>query len=60
MAIFGQTINNFVISSIMAGNEYEDSIIGAPQCGNLSPLLTNIMLKELESKELDLMFIKDL
>jgi len=34
------------------GNKYEDTIIGTPQRGNLSPLLSNIMLNELD-KELE-------
>ncbi len=33
-------------------DEYEESVIGTPQGGNLSPLLSNIMLNELD-KELE-------
>ena len=32
----------------MIDNEYEESVIGTPQGGNISPLLTNIMLNELD------------
>ena len=32
----------------MIDDEYEDSIVGTPQGGNLSPLLANIMLNELD------------
>ena len=61
MIIFGRTIKDgdvisivrkFLVSGIMVGNEYEDSIIGTPQGGNISPLLANIMLNELD-KELE-------
>ena len=61
MTIFGRTIKNgdvisivrkFLVSGIMIGDEYEKSIIGTPQGGNLSPLLANIMLNELD-KELE-------
>lgn len=31
---------------IMIDDEYEDSVVGTPQGGNLSPLLANIMLNE--------------
>ena len=61
MTIFGRTIKDgdvisivrkFLVSGIMVGDEYEDSIIGTPQGGNISPLLANIMLNELD-KELE-------
>ena len=61
MTIFGRTIKDgdvisivrkFLVSGIMIGDEYEDSIIGTPQGGNISPLLANIMLNELD-KELE-------
>jgi RNA-directed DNA polymerase len=61
MTIFGRTIKDgdvisivrkFLVSGIMIGNEYEESIIGTPQGGNISPLLANIMLNELD-KELE-------
>ncbi len=32
----------------MIDDEYEDSIVGTPQGGNLSPLMANIMLNELD------------
>ena len=34
----------------MIDDEYEDSIVGTPQGGNLSPLLANIMLNELDEE----------
>lgn len=34
----------------MVGDEYKKSVIGAPQGGNLSPLLGNIMLNELDKE----------
>ena len=49
-------IRKYLVSGIMIDNEYKDSIIGTPQGGNLSPLLSNIMLdvldKELEARGL--------
>ena len=36
----------------MIDYEYKDTIIGTPQGGNLSPLLSNVMLNELD-KELE-------
>lgn len=45
-------IRKFLVSGIMIDNEYEESVIGTPQGGNLSPLLSNIMLNELD-KELE-------
>lgn len=57
MTIFGRTIKDgdvisivrkFLVSGIMIDNEYEESIIGTPQGGNISPLLENIMLNELD------------
>ena len=59
MTIFGRTIKDgdvisivrkFLVSGIMIGDEYEDSIIGTPQGGNISPLLANIMLNELDKE----------
>ena len=61
MTIFGRTIKDgdvisivrkFLVSGIMVEDEYEGSIIGTPQGGNISPLLANIMLNELD-KELE-------
>lgn len=50
-------IRKFLVSGVMIDDEYKDTIIGTPQGGNLSPLLSNIMLneldKELEARELD-------
>ena len=34
----------------MIDDEYEDSIVGTPQGGNLSPLLANNMLNELDKE----------
>lgn len=45
-------INKFLKSGIMIDDEYKESVIGTPQGGNLSPLLSNIMLDELD-KELE-------
>jgi hypothetical protein len=36
----------------MVGNTYEETTVGTPQGGNLSPLLSNVMLNELD-KELE-------
>ena len=43
-------IRKFLVSGIMIDNEYEESIIGTPQGGDLSPLLANIMLNELDKE----------
>lgn len=66
MTIIGRTVKDgdvisiirkFLVSGIMVDGEYEDSVIGTPQGGNLSPLLANIMLneldKEMEAREVD-------
>ncbi len=66
MTLIGKTIKDgdvisiirkFLVSGIMIDDEYEDSVIGTPQGGNLSPLLANIMLneldKEMEKRELN-------
>lgn len=45
-------INKFLKSGIMTDDEYKESVIGTPQGGNLSPLLSNIMLNQLD-KELE-------
>lgn len=45
-------IRKFLVSGIMINDEYRESIVGTPQGGNLSPLLSNIMLNELD-KELE-------
>ena len=59
MTIVGRTIKDgdvisiirkYLVSGIMIDDEYEDSVIGTPQGGNLSPLLANIMLNELDKE----------
>lgn len=59
MTLIGRTIKNgdvisiirkFLVSGIMVDDEYEESVIGTPQGGNLSPLLANIMLNELDKE----------
>jgi group II intron reverse transcriptase/maturase len=45
-------IRKFLVSGVMVGNTYEETTVGTPQGGNLSPLLSNIMLNELD-KELE-------
>ena len=45
-------IRKYLVSGIMIDDEYKESVIGTPQGGNLSPLLSNIMLNELD-KELE-------
>jgi len=50
-------IRKFLVSGVMVGNTYEETAVGTPQGGNLSPLLSNVMLneldKELEGRELN-------
>lgn len=45
-------IRKFLVSGVMVGNVCEETTVGTPQGGNLSPLLSNIMLNELD-KELE-------
>ena len=45
-------IRKFWVSGVMIGGRREESSVGTPQGGNLSPLLSNIMLNELD-KELE-------
>ena len=45
-------IRKYLQAGVMVGGEYEDTNLGTPQGGNLSPLLSNIMLNELD-KELE-------
>lgn len=45
-------IRKYLKSGIMMDDEYKESVIGFAQGGNLSPLLSNIMLNELD-KELE-------
>ena len=57
MTIVGRTIKDgdvisivrkFLVSGVMIDDKYKDSVIGTPQGGNISPLLANIMLNELD------------
>ena len=41
-------IRKFLVAGVMKDGEYEDTAIGTPQGGNISPLLSNIMLNELD------------
>jgi len=41
-------IRKFLVSGVQIDEEYKETIIGTPQGGNLSPLLSNIMLHELD------------
>lgn len=41
-------IRKYLVSGVMKNGNYEDTPIGTPQGGNLSPLLSNIMLNELD------------
>lgn len=43
-------VRKFLVSGIMIDDEYKESVIGTPQGGNLSPLLSNIMLNELDEE----------
>ncbi|WP_427137677.1 group II intron reverse transcriptase/maturase [Psychrobacillus psychrodurans] len=45
-------IRKYLASGVMVNGKYEDTPVGTPQGGNLSPLLSNIMLNELD-KELE-------
>lgn len=45
-------IRKFLKSGIMIDKEYKESIVGTPQGGNLSPLMSNVILNELD-KELE-------
>ena len=69
MTIIGRTIKDgdvisivrkYLVSGIMIDDEYEDSIVGTPQGGNLSPLLANIMLNELDSNSYKVMKLNQL
>ncbi len=46
-------IRKYLVSGVMVNGKYEDTPLGTPQGGNLSPLLSNIMLNQLD-KELEL------
>ena len=61
MRIISNTINDgdvislirkYLTSGVMVNGKYEETPVGTPQGGNLSPLLSNIMLNELD-KELE-------
>ncbi|MBU5595752.1 group II intron reverse transcriptase/maturase [Amphibacillus sp. MSJ-3] len=41
-------IRKYLVSGVQIDEEYKETIIGTPQGGNLSPLLSNIMLHELD------------
>lgn len=43
-------IRKFLVSGVQIDEEYKETIIGTPQGGNLSPLLSNIMLNELDTE----------
>lgn len=45
-------IRKFLVSGVQIDTEYKETRVGTPQGGNLSPLLSNIMLNELD-KELE-------
>ena len=45
-------IRKFLESGVMENGKYQPTKVGTPQGGNLSPLLSNIMLNELD-KELE-------
>ena len=45
-------IRKFLVSGIMMDNEHKESVIGVVQGGNISPLLSNVVLNELD-KELE-------
>ncbi|KKB45056.1 hypothetical protein HMPREF1212_05324 [Parabacteroides sp. HGS0025] len=45
-------IHKYLLAGVMIGHRYEETLKGVPQGGPLSPLLSNIMLDELD-KELD-------
>ncbi|MFE8704241.1 group II intron reverse transcriptase/maturase [Cytobacillus sp. FJAT-54145] len=43
-------IRKFLVSGVQIDDEYKETVIGTPQGGNLSPLLSNIMLNELDQE----------
>ncbi|MDR4949366.1 group II intron reverse transcriptase/maturase [Neobacillus cucumis] len=45
-------IRKYLVSGVMVKGKYDETPVGTPQGGNLSPLLSNIMLNELD-KELE-------
>lgn len=47
LAKFFDTVDH---DKMMIDDEYEDTIVGTPQGGNISPLLANVMLNELDKE----------
>lgn len=43
-------ISKYLKSGVMVNGEWEETVVGTPQGGNLSPLLSNIMLNELDKE----------
>lgn len=43
-------IRKYLVSGVQTDEGYKESIVGTPQGGNLSPLLSNIMLNELDNE----------
>lgn len=43
-------IHKFLKAGVMVNGKYKKSVVGTPQGGNLSPLLSNIMLNELDQE----------
>ncbi|RNF38085.1 group II intron reverse transcriptase/maturase, partial [Planococcus salinus] len=43
-------IRKYLVSGVMVKGTYEETPVGTPQGGNLSPLLSNIMLNELDQE----------
>lgn len=43
-------IRKYLVSGIIVNGKFEESTIGTPQGGNLSPLLSNILLNELDQE----------
>src|SRR5690625_7941750 len=41
-------IRKYLVSGVQINDEYKETVIGTPQGGNLSSLLSNIMLNELD------------
>lgn len=41
-------IRKFLVSGVMIGEQVEETDLGTPQGGNISPLLANVMLNELD------------
>lgn len=43
-------IRKYLVSGVMIEDEYKESTIGTPQGGNISPLLSNVILNELDKE----------